>query len=245
VRPGLLRQTAGVLAKDLRIEFRQPARISGIFFFALALVLMVGFASPSEGGLRDSAAGTLWIGLLLASTRSLDQSYVVETETGALEGLALWPVEPLALFYGKALANTLILFAVAVGLLPFVVAIYHAPIAGMTFAELLSFPPGGPHARHLGLVVSFLILGSAALAVAGTLYGLISAEARGSSVLLPLLMFPLLVPVLVAAASGTTVLFEGDPMNQATSWLEALAIWIVVFWPLMGLFYGMLVENND
>ena len=240
---GLLHQTWTVLRKVLHIEFRQPARLSGIFFFALALVLMVAFSSESEAMLKRMAGGTLWIGLLLASTRSLDQSYVVETESGALEGLALWPVDPKALFYGKALANTLVLLAVGTGLLPLLVAIYGASVGDLALADLGPFPPGGAHAPALGLLFAFLAIGSAALAAPGTLYGLISAEARGSSVLLPLLMFPLVVPALLAASRGTTVLFEGDPMGQAPSWLGLLAGFAALHWSLAGLLYGRIVED--
>lgn len=242
--PGLLRQTLTVLQKELHIELRQPARISGIFFFALALVLMVAFSAPTTRSLRAQAGGTLWIGLLLASTRSLDQSYAVETETDALGGLALWPVDTKALFYGKALANTIILVTVALGLLPLIVAIYDAPIAGMGLSDLMSFPPGGAHAGDLGLVLVFLLVGCAALAAPGTLYGLISAEARGSSVLLPLLMFPLVVPALLAASRGTTVLFEGDPMGDAPNWLGVLAGFAAIHWSVSGLLYGRIVEDS-
>lgn len=220
-------QIFAVLHKELLVEWRQRSRVSGVFFFALAIVLMVGFASPSEAMLRAQAGGTLWVGMLLASTRALDQSYAVDMEHGAIEGMVLWPVDPRAIFYGKALANTILLAFVAVAITPLLLAIYDAPLNG--------------DITHL---FGFIVLGTAAIAAPGTLYGLITAQARGSSVLLPLLLFPLIVPALLAAARGTTLAFEGDPMLQGSSWLGLLGAFNVVHWTLSGVLYARIVEDG-
>jgi heme exporter protein B len=226
--PGILRQTFAILAKDLLVEWRAPSRVSAVFFFALAIVVLAAFASgPSVSLLRKQVAGTLWLGLLLASTRSLDLSFSVETEQGALEGLVLWPVDSRAVFYGKALANTLLLFAVAVPLVPLSIAIYDAPING----SIVQF-------------FALLFFGCAAIAAPGTLYALICAQARGASVLLPVLLFPLVVPAIVAASRGAAILFEGtDPMHQATSWLGLLVLFDVIHWSLSGLLFGRILED--
>lgn len=221
-----LRQTAQMLRKELLTEWRQRSRVSGIFWFALATVLMVAFATPESTILPRIAGGTLWLGLLLASTRSLDQSYAVEHEHGAMEGLLLWPVEPVAVFYGKALANTAVLVGVAIALLPLLVGIYDAPIHG-----------------SLGQLLLTVILGCGALAAPGTLYGLITSQARGSSVLLPLLLFPLVVPALLAVSNATTKIFEGDPMAQAPSWIALVAAFDAVHWSLSAVLYGRILED--
>jgi heme exporter protein B len=222
----LVRQTIAVLRKELLTEWRQPTRVVGVFFFALACALMVAFATPESTLLPRIAGGTLWLSLLLASTRSLDQSYAVEHEHGAMEGLLLWPVDPVAVFYGKAIANTLLLFAVSVSLLPFLIAVFAADLQG----DYLQF-------------VAVLVLGCAGLAAPGTLYGLIASQARGSSVLLPLLMFPVVVPALLIGANATTKLLEGDAMGSAPYWLVGLLVFDVVHWSLDALFYGRLMED--
>jgi heme exporter protein B len=222
----LLSQIVAMLRKEMLTEWRMRSRVSGIFWFALAVVLMVAFSIPDTTGLKYMGGGTLWLGLLLASTRSLDQSYAVEHEHGALEGLLLWPVDPLAVFYGKAIANTLVLFGVSLGLLPLVLAVFDEQIKGDPL-----------------VLVGALIFGCGALAAPGTLYGLITSQARGSSVLLPLLLFPLVVPALLAAANATTKVFEGDPMNQAPSWVGVLVVFDLVHWSLSGLLYGRIMED--
>lgn len=223
----MIRQIGGVLAKELLVEWRSPARLSGLFFFSLALLLMVAFASPSEAALRHQAGGTLWIGLLLASTRSMDQSWASETEHDAAEGLMLWPVDPRSLFYGKAIANTLILLAVATALFPLLIGLYQVEV----------------HADPARMA-AVLVLGCAALAAPGTIYGLIVARARGSSVLLPLLLFPLVVPAILASSRCTTVLMEGDPMLQGDSWLALLVAFNAIHWSLSGLLFGRVLEDG-
>lgn len=223
----MIRQIGGVLRKELAVEWHSPSRLTGLFVFALALILMVAFASPSEAALKAQAGGTLWIGLLLASTRSMDQSWATEMEHDAAEGLLLWPVDPRALYYGKALANTLILLLVGLALLPLLIAMYGVE------------PKADP-----AMLAGFLVLGCAALAAPGTLYGLIVARARGSSVLLPLLLFPLVVPALLAASKGTTLVLEGDPMLQGRSWLVLLAAFDAIHWSLSGLLFGRVLEDG-
>jgi heme exporter protein B len=222
----LVQQIAAVVWKDLLIEWRGPARLSGLFVFAVAILLLMAFAAGSVEVMRKIAGGTLWVGMLLASTRSLDQSFSVEAEQGALEGLVLWPVDPLALFYGKALANALVLFGVGVALTPLTIAVMDAPIAGSPWVYL-----------------GFLVAGSAAVAAPGTLYAMITSQARGASVLLPLLLLPLVMPALLAASRGTTVLMEGDPMDQAGGWLGLLIAFDLVHWSLSGLLFSRIVEN--
>jgi heme exporter protein B len=222
----VLRQILAMLGKELLTEWRMRSRVSGIFWFALALTLMVAFANPSTHVLRDIGGGTLWIAVLLASTRSLDQSYTVELENGAMEGLQLWPVDPIAIFYGKALANTLVLLGVALALLPAVFALFEPRTTGDPLQ-----------------LFSVVLLGCAAIAAPGTLFGLITSQARGSSVLLPLLLFPLVVPALLAASSATTRLFEGDPMAQAPSWIGVLVVFNVVHWSISPLLYGRIFDE--
>lgn len=222
----LTSQVVHVFRKELRIEWQQRMRISGVFWFSLAVVLMVAFATPESALLPRIAGGTLWVGLLLASTRSLDQSYAIEHEHDALEGLLLWPVDPVAIYYGKALSNAFLLTLVASGLFPLLIAVFDVSIRG--------------DVTQAGLAV---LLGCAALAAPGTLYGLITSQARGSSVLLPLLQFPLVVPAVLAAANATAKVFEGDPMGQAPAWLAILAVFNVVHWSLGGLVYGRILES--
>lgn len=226
-RLGWTSAVLAVLGKELLVEWRQRSRFTGLFFFAFAVLLLVAFAMPNTTILSEIGGGALWLGLLLASARSLDASFAVELENGALEGLVLWPVPPSAIYYGKALANTLVLLAVAVFLTPLTVALYNPP-ANASLAQ----------------VAAVLVLGCAALAAPGTLAAALTTQARGASALLPLLFFPLVVPVIMAASRATTIALEGDAMGQVDDWLTILGAFNLVHWSLDGLLFARVVDEG-
>ncbi len=217
----------GVLRREALLEWRRPGRWSSLVFFSAAVVLLVAFASPSEAALREQAGGTFWVAILLASTRAVDQAWQVDLENGALEALVLWPVEPAVLFYAKVLALTATLTTVALATGPLILGMYDAPLRG-----------------DVGTLLLLLVTGCAGLAAPATLLGAMTAQARGASVLLPLLLFPLVVPALLAAAKGTSVLLEGDPMGQAPAWLGILVTFTALHWSLGGLLFGRIVEDG-
>jgi heme exporter protein B len=222
----LIRQIVAMVYKELLTEWRMRSRVSGIFWFSVALVMMVAFSIQSSTMLKEIAGGTLWIAILLASTRSLDQSYQVELEQGAMEGLLLWPVDPIAIYYGKAIANMMVLLGVALAVLPLLLAVYDRPMLG-------SWPQ----------LIATIVLGCAAIAAPGTLFGLITSQARGSSVMLPLLLFPLVVPALLAASMATSRLMEGDAMEVAPPWIGLLVLINAVFWSIPAMLYGRIFED--
>jgi heme exporter protein B len=222
-----LRQCLYVLRKDLLQQWRARARFVAVGVFGLTTLLLFSFASgPDSTLLRTNAAGYLWLALLLSSTLSLAESFRVEMQNGALEGLLLLPTDPRAVYYGKALANLAVLVGLGALLVPIMVALYDA-----------SIPMGA--ARLLGVIA----LGAAGLVAPGTLYAALSARARGSDVLLPLLLFPLIVPALLSSVKATSLILTGDPMGQLPSWLGLLTAFDVLYWSLCGLLFGRVVED--
>jgi heme exporter protein B len=216
-----------VLWREASLELRRPGRTSALAFFAAAVALLIAFASPSEAALRELAGGTLWVALLLVATRSSDQSWSADLEEGALEAMVLWPVDPRALFLGKALMQTAVLLAVAAVCAPLLVALYDARVRA-----------DGP------LLGAVIVAGCLGIAAPATLLGAITGQARGGSVLLPLLLFPLLVPGILSAARATMVLLEGDPMGQGDDWLRILLAFDAVQWSAGVLLFGRVVEEG-
>jgi heme exporter protein B len=214
------------LRKDLLLQWRGRAQIVAIFAFGAATLLLFSFAiGPDSVALRQHAAGFLWLGLLLASTLSLAESFEREMEEQALEGLLLLPASARALYYGKAIANCAQLALIGAGLIPFMVVLYDAGTI-----RLLSL---------LGVIV----LGATGLSAPGTLYAAMTAQTRARQTLLPLLLFPLVVPVLLAAVKATSLLILGDPMGQLGPWASLLGAFAVVQWALGGLFFARVVED--
>ncbi|MGO9831309.1 MAG: heme exporter protein CcmB [Myxococcaceae bacterium] len=225
--PGLLGATWVLVRKDLLLEWRTRARANALVFFALATLLLFSFAlGPDTTILRRAAGGTLWLAILLASVLALGESFRVEQENAALDGLRLAPADARALFLAKSLANALLLMLLGAVILPVLAA-----LAGVTLVE-------GPAA-----MAAILVLGSLAIAGPGTLYAAIASQARARDVLLPLLLFPLLIPALVAAAKATSLVFEGDPMLQFQSWLGLLAGFDLVYWSLGFVLFPRVLED--
>lgn len=214
------------LAKDALLQWRGRAQAAAIFVFGSSALLLFSFAiGPSAEALRIYAAGFFWLALLLSSTLTLAESFQSEMEERALEGLLLLPVSPRALFYAKAVANALQLVWLGIGLVPVMVVLYDATT--LRLPELLGV----------------IVLGAAGLSAPGTLYAAMTAQARARQTLLPLLLFPLVVPVLLAAVKATSLLIQGDPMGQLSSWVQLLASFNLIYWSLCGLLFGRVVED--
>lgn len=221
-----MKDLLAALRKELMLQWRTRAQLLAIFVFGASALLLFSFAiGPDTSALRQHAAGFLWLGLLLSSTLSLAESFQSEMEQRAFEGLLLLPVEPPALFYAKALSNWLQLVLLGIGLVPIMVVLYDAGT------------------MEVGGLVGVIVLGSAGLAAPGTLYAAMTSQARARQTLLPLLLFPLVVPVLLAAVKATSLLILGDPMGQARPWTFLLLAFGAIHWSLGGLLFGRVVED--
>ncbi|PKN57472.1 MAG: transcriptional regulator [Deltaproteobacteria bacterium HGW-Deltaproteobacteria-14] len=220
-------QTRAILGKDLRVTWRGRARSAAVFAFAGTVLLLFSFAvGPDSKTLAQHAPGYFWIALLLGSVLTLSDAFRVETEDDALDAMRVLPVDPRALFLGKAAASAITLAALAAAL---------TPVAGLLYGV-------GVQGSWLQLLV-FIVLGAAGLAAPGTLYAAMTAKARGREVMLPLLLFPLVIPVLLAAVKGTALALAGDPMGQVPSWLGVLVAFDLVYWAVCPLLLGAVIES--
>jgi len=214
------------LHKELLLQWRTRAQAVGVFVFGATALLLFSFTiGPNAVALRQYAAGFLWLGLLLSSTLTLSESFHAEMENRALEGLLLLPVSPRSLYYGKALANTIQLVLLGIGLVPVMVVLYDA---GTT---------------RIPTVLLIIILGSAGISAPGTLYSAMTSQTRAKQTLLPLLLFPLIVPVLLASVKATSLAILGDPMEQGRSWISLLVAFNAIYWSLCGLLFDRVVED--
>ncbi len=210
------------------IEWRTRARINALIFFALATLLMFSFAlGPDTAALRRNASGYLWLGILFASVLSLGESFRIETENLALDGLRLAPADPRAIFLGKALGNTLMLWVLTLVLTPVTVGLYDVQVA--------------ENPLKLAMI---LLLGCSAISAPGTLYAAIASNARARDVLLPLLLFPVLIPGLLASVKATGLMLQGDPMHQVGSWLGLLSAFNVLYWGLGFALFPRVIEDD-
>jgi heme exporter protein B len=221
-----MRQLAAALFKEWLLQSRAMAQLLAVLVFGATALLLFSFAvGPNYDLLRAVAPGFLWLGLLLSSTLTLAESFQAEMEHRALEGQLLLPASPAALYYAKALANWAQLTLLGIALVPLMVALYDA------------------HLPRPFALVGIIALGAAGLSAPGTLYAAMTHQARSRQTLLPLLLFPLVVPVLIAAVKASSLSMLGDPMGQLGSWALLLITFDGVHWSLCGLLFGRVVED--
>lgn len=219
-------QLLAALEKEFLLQWRTRSQVIAVFFFGATAMLLFSFSiGPNSQALRLYAPGFLWLAILLSSTLALSSSFQEEMSQRAFEGLLLLPASERALFFAKTLATTAHLTLLGLALIPVMVVLFDA--GTMRIAPL----------------AGVIVLGAAALSAPGTLYAAMTAQARGRETLLPLLFFPLVVPVLLAAVKATSLMILGDPMEQARSWVMLLAAFNAIYWSLCGLLFPRVVEE--
>lgn len=225
----LFQQAFTVVRKDLLLEWRGKSRLVSVLLFGVVTLLLFSFAvGPDSTLLRAAAGGFLVLALLLSSTLGLSESFRVEQEQRAIEGLILLPVDPIALYYGKALSNTLFLLLLAPVLTPVALVLYAVEIDALGLLQLLGL----------------WALAAAGLSAPGTLYAAMTSRLQSQDVLLPLLLFPLVIPVLMGAVKSVTLVLTGDPMSQMGSWAILLASFAIIYWSLCGLLFPHATEEG-
>ena len=217
---------AAAIRKELLLQWRTRGQMMAVFVFGAASLLLFSFAiGPNALALRTFSGGFLWLALLLSSTLTLSESFHAEMENRALEGLLLLPSDPRSLYYAKAIANWLQLTLLGIALVPVMVVLYDAGTM-----------------RLLTLLL-IIVLGAAGLSAPGTLYAAMTAQLKAKQTLLPLLLFPLIVPALLASVKATSLVILGDAMGEAKSWLILLGAFDLIYWSMCGLLYGRVVEE--
>ena len=222
----LFSNTAVLLGKELRTEFRSRELLTTTVVFILVVLILFSFAiSPTTEESREFGPGLLWLAILFAASLMLQPCFLREQTNDTLSSLRLAVSDPFSIFLAKLIANTLFLLLTELIMLPFFAIFYNVPVL--------------PELHWLILV---LFLGSLGVSIAGTALSAISAQARMRELLLPLLLLPLLTPVLVVSATVTVSLFEREPIVKGKG-IAFLAVFDVVFLTALWLFGEYLLEE--
>ena len=202
---------AAVLWKDLALEFRTREVVSPILVFSLLVIVIFSFVLDPNPRLTEAVApGALWVAFTFAGMLGLGRAYALEKERGAMEGLLLTPVGRDLLYLGKALAACLFMLAVEAVLL-------------VAFAVVFDVPLAEP---WLWATVGLATVGFAAV---GTAFSAMAVNTRAREILLPVLFFPVVAPVIIAAAEATRAIIAGDPFIEYRHWLGLIAAFDVIY----------------
>ena len=221
------RRVRAVAWKDLTAERRSKAAFNGVVALGVTILVLFGFAlGPDTSTLREAAGGALWLAVLFAAVLAFNRSYQVELENGALDQLLLYPGPRWTIFTGKLLAN---LVFVAIMLVIVV-------LVGMVLFQV-TVPAAWP------VLLGVLGLGTIGIVTLGTFYAAMASRSRAREVLLPLLLFPMLVPALLAAMQASKALLQGDIMNEAHAWMSMLTAYDVIFLLATHLAFDHVIES--
>jgi heme exporter protein B len=214
-----------IIRKDIRVEWRGRQGVPVMLVFSLLIVFLFNFALQLSPDLQSGlAAGLLWISLAFASTLGLNRSVSLERESSALDGLLLAPVDRSAIFFGKSLSNFLFTALVALILLPIFNLFYNQNLLNLS-------------------LIAIIFLGLSAYTSLGTLLAALSIQARTRDVLLPVLLYPLALPILIAAVEASRTVISGGALAESRSWVLILLACVILFNAAGLMFFETILEE--
>ncbi len=220
-----LRAIGAVVWKDLRAEYRSRELLGSMLVFALLVILIFNFALELNIRTREAvAAGVLWVTFAFAGTLGLNRSMGVEKDRGCLDGLLLAPVDRSAIYFGKALGNLIFMTIVEAIVLP-------------TFNILYNFNLFDP-----GLIL-VVILGSIGYSAVGTLLSSMAVQARTRDILLPILLFPVSIPLLLSVVKASNGFLQNLEMAAIMPWVNILLVYDVIFIAVAFMLFDYVVEE--
>lgn len=214
-----------VLWKDLAAELRGRELISSMLVFAILVIFIFNFALELDAQARATVtSGVIWVTLVFAGTLGLNRSMAVEKDRGCLDGLLLAPVDRTAIYFGKALGNWVFMLVVAAIILPLYSVLYNTNLF------------------QLGLI-AVILLGTAGYAAVGTLLSAMAVQTRTRDILLPILLFPIIIPVLIASVKASSGFLQGMAMGEIQPWLNLLGAYDVIFIAAAFMVFDYVVEE--
>jgi heme exporter protein B len=214
-----------VIWKDLTAEWRTRENLSAMLVFALLVILIFNFALDLDIQAQESlSAGVLWTTFIFAGTIGLNRSLAVEKDRGCLDGLLLAPVDRSVIYFGKAIGNLIFMLLVEIIVLPVYSFLYQVPV----------FQPG---------FLLVVLLGSIGYVAVGTLLATMVIQVRTRDILLPILLFPLTLPVIIAAVKASQGFLLMIPMAEIAPWLNLLIVYDLIFTAAAFMVFDFVVEE--
>jgi len=221
------RRTWYMAWKDVTVELRARERVTAMLFFAALVLFVFNFAvGPDQSRLREVAPGLLWLAFLFTGMLGLGRSFQAERENECFEELLLTPGDRESLYLGKLFGNLLFMLMAEALILPLFAILYNIDLW-----------------RHLPSLALVAFLGSLGFSTLGTLLAAMTAHMRAREVMLPLLLFPLTVPVILGAVRATEAVLLGEGLGSVAHWIKLLAGFDVVFVVVCPLIFEFVLEE--
>lgn len=219
-------KVAAIVGKDIATEIRTKEMFSAMFVFSLLIIFIFNFAFDLRANnLQTLAPGVLWVAIAFVGMLGLSRSFILERDRGVLDGLLLTPVDRSAIYFGKMIGNVLFISVVELFILPFFVVLFNQSLA------------------TLPLLAGVVILGTIGLASVGTLFSAMAVHTRAREVLLPIMLFPVIIPVMLAAVRLTAAILDGTPFEDVSHWLALVVAFDVIFIAASFILFEFVVEE--
>ncbi len=215
-----------IVWKDVVCELRTKETLSSMFVFALLAIVIFNFAFQLRGDERVGliAPGVLWVAFTFAGVLGLNRSFIKEKDHGCLEGLMLCPVDRSAIYAGKALGNLAFMLLMEAIALPMFAVFFNLPVL-------------------MPSLLLVILLGTVGFAGVGTLFSAISVNTKAREVMLPILFFPVVIPIVIAAVKSTAQIFDGVSFDQSMPWINLMLAFDVIFLVVSFLSFEYVVEG--
>lgn len=215
-----------IVWKDLKAEFRTKEMLSSMLIFAFLVIVIFSFAfDPGAQSIKQILPGVIWVGFLFSGILGLNRSFLSEQINDAISGLMLAPVDRAAIYFGKVFGNLIQTTLVEAIALPVFIILFDFNYAG----------------SWLWLILVILASTFGFVAV-GTFLAALASNTRSSEVLLPIILFPVIVPVVIGAVELTKALFAGADISTVMIWLQVICVYDVVFTVVPFLLFDYLLE---
>ncbi|MFQ6617922.1 MAG: heme exporter protein CcmB [Fidelibacterota bacterium] len=220
-------QIYNILLKDLLIEMKSRESILSMFMFGILIIIIFNFTFEAGAEvMRKIGPGIIWVTFVFAAILGLNRSFTLEKENSSLQGVMLTPVDRGVIYLGKFLSNLIFVLFIEIITLPF-------------FAVFLNLSIFG-HFRALWLI---FLLGTVGFVSVGTLFSAMSVNTRMREVMLPILLFPVSTPVLIAAVESTKKVFLGKDLGDFSFWLNLMIVYDIIFLVVSFLLFEFVIEE--
>ena len=208
-----LNQIAAIVWKDFVTELKTRELLSAMFIFALLVILIFIFSiNLSIVKASEVGPGILWVAFLFAGTIGLNRSFMLEKENGCLMGLMLVPADRTAIYFGKLISNLIFLSIMELFILPLFMIFFNI--------DLLS---------HLGPLLIVVFLGTLGFCALGTLLSSLSSNLKTREIMLPILLYPLLIPIVIGAVRMTGQILDGIELFDMMKWIGLTASFDIIY----------------
>jgi len=223
---GYFRKVLAIVRKDVAAEIRTKEMISAMLVFSLLIILIFNFAFDLRAeNINTVAPGVLWVSIAFAGMLGLSRSFILELDRGVLDGLLLTPVDRSAIYFGKMIGNVLFISVVEIILLPVFVILFNQP------------------ANILPMLAGVVLLGTIGFAGVGTLFSAMAVHTRAREVMLPIMLFPVVVPVMLSAVRLTAGILDQVPFEDVRHWGVLLVAFDAIFVAASFMLFEYVVEE--